>query len=92
MTGWTPCVVIAASTGGPAALLSLIPELPRELPASVLVVQHMPAPYTLAFARMLGERASIDGARGGRRRPARARRGDRLPGLAATSPWARAAR
>ena len=58
--GWTPCVVIAASTGGPAALLSLIPELPRELPASVLVVQHMPAPYTLAFARMLGERASIE--------------------------------
>jgi two-component system, chemotaxis family, protein-glutamate methylesterase/glutaminase len=57
--GWTPCVVIAASTGGPAALLSLIPELPRELPASVLVVQHMPAPYTRAFARMLGERASI---------------------------------
>jgi two-component system chemotaxis response regulator CheB len=57
--GWTPCVVIAASTGGPAALLSLVPELPRDLPASVLVVQHMPAPYTQAFARMLGERAVI---------------------------------
>ena len=57
--GWTPCVVIAASTGGPAALLGLIPEMPRELPAAVLVVQHMPAPYTQAFARMLGERSSI---------------------------------
>jgi two-component system, chemotaxis family, protein-glutamate methylesterase/glutaminase len=57
--GWTPCVVIAASTGGPAALLSLIPELPPELPASVLVVQHMPAPYTQAFARMLGDRAVL---------------------------------
>ena len=57
--GWTPCVVIAASTGGPAALLGLIPEIPRELPAAVLVVQHMPAPYTQAFARMLGERSSI---------------------------------
>jgi two-component system, chemotaxis family, protein-glutamate methylesterase/glutaminase len=57
--GWTPCVVIAASTGGPAALLSLVPELPRDLPASVLVVQHMPAPYTQAFARMLGDRAVI---------------------------------
>ncbi len=44
--GWTPCVVIAA-------------EMPRELPAAVLVVQHMPAPYTQAFARMLGERSSI---------------------------------
>jgi two-component system chemotaxis response regulator CheB len=59
-TGWTPCVVIAASTGGPAALLSLIPELPRELPASVLVVQHMPSPYTHAFAHMLGERSTIE--------------------------------
>ena len=59
-SGWTPCVVIAASTGGPAALLSLIPELPKELPASVLVVQHMPAPYTHAFARMLNERAAIE--------------------------------
>jgi len=58
--GWTPCVVIAASTGGPAALLSLIPELPKELPASVLVVQHMPAPYTHAFAHMLNERAAIE--------------------------------
>jgi two-component system chemotaxis response regulator CheB len=57
--GWTPCVVIAASTGGPAALLGLIPELPPELPAAVLVVQHMPAPYTQAFARMLGERSRI---------------------------------
>jgi two-component system, chemotaxis family, protein-glutamate methylesterase/glutaminase len=59
-TGWTPCVVIAASTGGPAALFSLVPELPRELPASVLVVQHMPAPYTQAFARMLAERSTIE--------------------------------
>src|SRR6185503_8447651 len=59
-SGWTPCVVIAASTGGPAALLSVIPELPKELPASVLVVQHMPAPYTHAFAHMLNERAAIE--------------------------------
>lgn len=59
-SGWTPCVVIAASTGGPAALLSVIPELPKELPASVLVVQHMPAPYTHAFAHMLNERAALE--------------------------------
>ena len=82
--GWTPCVVIAASTGGPAALLGLIPEMPRELPAAVLVVQHMPAPYTQAFARLLGERSSItvrEAAAGDRSRP---RRGERVPGLAAS--------
>lgn len=57
--GWTPCVVIAASTGGPAALLQLIPALPPGLPASVLVIQHMPAPYTSQLARELAERAAI---------------------------------
>ncbi len=85
-------MVIAASTGGPAALLGLIPELPRELPAAVLVVQHMPAPYTQAFARMLGERARItvrEAAAGDRL--ARGR-GERVPGLAALSRWGRAAR
>src|SRR5262249_62023546 len=77
--GWTPCVVIAASTGGPAALLSLIPELPKELPASVLVAQHMPAPYTHAFAQMLNERAAIE--------VREAAEGDRLaPGLAFVCP------
>lgn len=56
---WTPCVVIAASTGGPAALLATVPALPATLPASVLIVQHMPAPCTSAFARELGARAAL---------------------------------
>src|SRR5581483_6167240 len=46
-------VVIAASTGGPAALLRLVPGLPAGLAAAVLVVQHMPAPYTTQLAREL---------------------------------------
>ncbi len=56
---WAPCVVVAASTGGPAALLSLVPALPADLPASVLIVQHMPAGYTAAFARELAARAAL---------------------------------
>lgn len=56
---WTPCVVIAASTGGPAALLSIVPDLPADLPAAVLVVQHMPAAYTGAFAAALATRCPL---------------------------------
>jgi two-component system chemotaxis response regulator CheB len=56
---WTPCVVIAASTGGPAALLGLVPDLPADLPASVVIVQHMPAAYTTAFAAALAARSGL---------------------------------
>lgn len=53
------CVVIAASTGGPAALLGIVPALPAELPASVLVVQHLPEPYTARLARELALRSTV---------------------------------
>jgi len=47
----TPRVVaVAASTGGPEALERLLGALPGDLPAPVLVVQHMPAVFTDRFA------------------------------------------
>jgi two-component system chemotaxis response regulator CheB len=46
-------VVLGTSTGGPRALQELLPELPADLPVSMIVVQHMPPGFTGPFAKRL---------------------------------------
>ncbi len=53
-------VVIGTSTGGPRALQAILPNLPASFPVPILVVQHMPASFTSAFARSLDERCQLE--------------------------------
>jgi two-component system chemotaxis response regulator CheB len=49
----TPTVVIAASTGGPPVVESILETLPASAGLRVLVVQHMPEQFTGRFAERL---------------------------------------
>jgi two-component system, chemotaxis family, protein-glutamate methylesterase/glutaminase len=57
--GRFPLVIIAASTGGPAAVMRLIEGIPKDLPAAVVLLQHMPGNFTSQFAVQLGDNTEI---------------------------------
>lgn len=53
-------LAIGVSTGGPNALSYLLPQIPKDFPAGILIVQHMPAGFTEMFAMRLNESCEIE--------------------------------
>ncbi|MDW5417633.1 chemotaxis response regulator protein-glutamate methylesterase [Iodobacter sp. CM08] len=74
-------IALGTSTGGTQALEFLLPKLPTNCPA-VVVVQHMPEQFTRAFAERLNRISAVE--------VLEAKNGDRLmPGLVLIAPGGR---
>jgi two-component system chemotaxis response regulator CheB len=90
-------IVIASSTGGPPALVTLFSRLPPDLPAAVVVAQHMPERFTKTFADRLERLGGLRVAELEDREPLRAGRAVVCPGgrcieisAKGSVPWVRA--
>jgi len=53
ISGAYKILIIGASTGGPVVVQKILQNLPQNFPIPILVVQHMPATFTGAFASRL---------------------------------------
>lgn len=52
-------IALGISTGGPKALSNIIPLFPADLPAAVVIVQHMPPGFTKSLAKRLDETSGL---------------------------------
>jgi two-component system chemotaxis response regulator CheB len=52
-------VIVGASTGGPRALNTVFQDWPANLPAAVVIVQHMPAGFTRSLAERLNSLSAL---------------------------------
>ncbi len=52
-------LAIGTSTGGPKALQEIIPRLPKDFPAPIVIAQHMPPNFTGPFAERLNQLSQI---------------------------------
>jgi len=78
-SGGIDLVAIGTSTGGPLALQNVLVNLPADFSKPIVMIQHMPATFTPAFAKRLDQLCKIS--------VKEAEDGDQLkPGLALLAP------
>lgn len=53
-------VAIGTSTGGPKALQEVLTKLPEDIPAAILIVQHMPPGFTKSLATRLNNMSQLN--------------------------------
>lgn len=53
-------IIVGSSTGGPSALCQVVPGIPRDIPAAILVVQHMPMGFTASLAKRLAVLSQVE--------------------------------
>ncbi|PKO00737.1 MAG: chemotaxis response regulator protein-glutamate methylesterase [Chloroflexi bacterium HGW-Chloroflexi-4] len=58
LTNKDKVLIIGSSTGGPRALNTLVPEL-EDIPAAILIIQHMPVGFTHSLAERLDAASKI---------------------------------
>lgn len=52
-------IAIGTSTGGPRALQEVVPYIPADIPAALIIVQHMPPGFTKSLAERLNTLSSL---------------------------------
>jgi len=53
-------LAIGTSTGGPVALQKILTQFPADFPLPIIMIQHMPASFTQAFANRLNSLCKIN--------------------------------
>ena len=53
-------LAIGTSTGGPVALQKILTQFPQDFPLPIIMIQHMPATFTHAFANRLNSLCKIN--------------------------------
>ena len=55
-----PLIAIGASTGGPAALLTVLQQLPANIPAIIVIIQHMDHQFSKGMADWLNDHCALN--------------------------------
>ena len=58
-TKFRKLIAIGTSTGGPRALQDVIPYIPKDIDAGILIVQHMPPGFTKSLAERLDSMSQV---------------------------------